>query len=207
MKKTSLKVAMAMVILSSAVMGNGYTASATTSKPVATQVPAEAPIMRDNLFKFGLKKELELPVTVTAGGLSYTLEKLMFYDVKSKEAQSLMKLYGYSSDIYKTPTKYMVWTKLTIENKGSKVIQLSSVDLSPKWRLKVDGYNLLAPSPGKKILELNNKEALWDWVLKPGEKLSSYQMYGYIKDPTDISIYVNVGGQLEEKYIVKRPGE
>lgn len=207
MKKTSLKVAMAMVILSSAVMGNGYTASATTSKPVATQVPAEAPIMRDNLFKFGLKKEVELPVTVSAGGLNYTLEKLMFYDVKSKEAQSLMKLYGYSDQIYKAPTKYMVWTKLTIENKGSKVIQLTSKDPSAKWRLKVDGNILLTPSPKTKMLELNNKEALWNWVLKPGEKLSSYQMYGYIKDPTDISIYVNIGGQLDEKYIVKRPGE
>lgn len=204
MKKTSLKVAMAMVILSSAVMGNEYIASATTTtKPVATQ----APIMRDNLFKFGLKKEVELPITVSAGGFNYTLEKLMFYDVKSKEAQSLMKLYGYSDRIYKTPTKYMVWTKLTIENKGSKVVQVSSVDLNEKWYLKVDGYNLLAPSPKNKMLELNNKEALWSWVLKPGEKLSSYQMYGYIKDPTNISIYVNVGGELDEKYIVKRPGE
>lgn len=203
MKKTSLKVAMAMVILSSMVMGNGYTASATTSKPVATQVPAEAPIMRDNLFKFGLKKEVELPVTVSAGGFNYTLEKLMFYDVKSKEAQSLMKLYGYSDQIYKAPTKYMVWTKLTIENKSSKVIQLSSNDLNPKWYLNVDGHNLLGPAPATKMLELNNKEALWDWVLKPGQKLSSYQMYGYTKDPKDISIYVNLGGELEEKYIVK----
>jgi hypothetical protein len=172
-------------------------------KPSATP----APIMRDNLFKFGLKKEVDLPVTISAGGLTYTLEKLMFYDVKSKEAQSLMKMYGYSDRIYKTPTKYMVWTKLTIENKGNKVIQLSSNDLSAKWYLKVDGYNLLGPSPKKKMLELNNKEALWSWVLKPGEKLSSYQMYGYIKDPTDISIYVNIGGEFEEKYIVKRPGE
>lgn len=131
----------------------------------------------------------------------------MFYDVKSKEAQSLMKLYDYSDNIYKSPTKYMVWTKLTVENKGSKVIQLSAKDSSAKWVLKVDGFNLIAPAPGNKMLELNNKEALYNWVLKPGEKLSSYQMYGYIKDPSVISIYVNLGGDFEEKYIVKRPGE
>lgn len=150
---------------------------------------------------------MDLPVTISAGGLTYTLEKLMFYDVKSKEAQSLMKMYGYSDNIYKSPTKYMIWTKLTIENKGSKVIQVSAVDLNEKWHLKVDSVNLLAPTPGKTMLELNNKEALWNWVLKPGGKLSSYQMYGYFKDPSVISIYASFGGGFEEKYIVKRPGE
>ncbi|MEK4235305.1 MULTISPECIES: hypothetical protein [unclassified Paenibacillus] len=221
MKKRVVEATLVAAMLFSVVLGQGVVAKAetvtsvvtakptisaaptATVKPIATPVP----IMRDNLSKFGLKKDLELPVTISAGGLTYTLEKLMFYDVKSKEAQSLMKMYGYSDKIYKTPTKYMVWTKLTIENKGSKVIQLSAKDPSAKWRLTADGYNLLTPSPRNKMLELNNKEALWNWVLKPGEKLSSYQMYGYIKDPSDISIYVNLEGEFEEKYIVKRPGE
>lgn len=219
--KRVVKATLAATMLFSVVLGQGVVANAKTvtpvvmAKPTATAVPTatvkptatSAPIMRDNLFKFGLKKEVDLPVTISAGGLTYTLEKLMFYDVKSKEAQSLMKLYDYSDNIYKSPTKYMVWTKLTVENKGSKVIQVSSVDLNPKWNLKVDGYNLLGPAPGTKMLELNNKEALWDWVLKPGEKLSSYQMYGCIKDPIDISINVNIAGDFKEKYIVKRPGE
>lgn len=219
--KRVVKATLVAAMLFSVVLGQGVVAKAetvtsvVTAKPTTSAVPTATvkpiatpvPIMRDNLSKFGLKKDLELPVTISAGGLTYTLEKLMFYDVKSKEAQSLMKMYGYSDRIYKTPTKYMVWTKLTIENKGSKVIQVSSVDLNPKWNIKVDGNILLGPAPGTKILELNNKEALWDWVLKPGQKLSSYQMYGYIKDPSVISIYVNLGGDFEEKYIVKRPGE
>ncbi|WP_340007279.1 hypothetical protein MHH52_06020 [Paenibacillus sp. FSL K6-0276] len=221
MKKRIVKATLVAAMLFSVVLGQGVFANAetvtpvVTAKPTASAIPTAtvkptatpAPIMRDNLSKFGLKKDVDLPLTISAGGLKYTLEKLMFYDVKSKEAQSLMKMYDYSENIYKTPTKYMVWTKLTIENKGSKVIQVSAVDLSAKWNLKVDGYNLLAPAPGNKMLELNNKEALWNWVLKPGEKLSSYQMYGYIKDPSVISIYVNLGGDFEEKYIVKRPGE
>lgn len=221
MKKRVVEATLVAAMLFSVVLGQGVVAKAetvtsvVTAKPTTSAVPTATvkpiatpvPIMRDNLFKFGLKKEVDLPVTISAGGLTYTLEKLMFYDVKSKEAQSLMKLYDYSNNIYKSPTKYMVWTKLTIENKGSKVIQVSSVDLNPKWNLKVDGYNLLGPAPGTKMLELNNKEALWDWVLKPGEKLSSYQMYGCIKDPIDISINVNIAGDFKEKYIVKRPGE
>ncbi|MEK5252998.1 hypothetical protein NST74_06005 [Paenibacillus sp. FSL F4-0125] len=217
MKKKIVEATMAATMLLGTVLAQGVVANAEAVTPVVTAKPTAAvkptasvkstatpvPIMRDNLSKFGLKKEVDLPVTISAGGLTYTLEKLMFYDVKSKEAQSLMKMYGYSDRIYKTPTKYMVWTKLTIENKSSKVIQLSSNDLNPKWYLKVDGHNLLGPAPATKMLELNNKEALWDWVLKPGQKLSSYQMYGYTKDPKDISIYVNLGGELEEKYIVK----
>ncbi|MEK3662136.1 hypothetical protein NSQ29_21410 [Paenibacillus sp. FSL F4-0236] len=215
MKKRVVEATLVAAMLFSVVLGQGLVAKAetitsvVTAKPTATVKPTATPtpIMRDNLFKFGLKKEVDLPVTISAGGLTYTLEKLMFYDVKSKEAQSLMKLYDYSDNIYKSPTKYMVWTKLTVENKGSKVIQLSAKDSSAKWVLKVDGFNLIAPAPGNKMLELNNKEALYNWVLKPGEKLSSYQMYGYIKDPSVISIYVNLGGDFEEKYIVKRPGE
>ncbi|MEK4343931.1 hypothetical protein [Paenibacillus sp. FSL P4-0184] len=221
MKKRVVEATLVAAMLFSVVLGQGVVAKAetvtsvVTAKPTTSAVPTAtvkpiatpAPIMRDNLFKFGLKKDLELPVTISAGGLTYTLEKLMFYDVKSKEAQSLMKMYGYTDDIYKTPTKYMIWTKITIGNKGSKVIQVSAKDSIAKWMLKVDGYNLITPSPRNKMLELNNKEALWNWVLKPGEKLSSYQMYGYIKDPSVISIYVNLGGEFEEKYIVKRPGE
>ncbi|MGE7612200.1 hypothetical protein [Paenibacillus sp. NPDC101420] len=221
MKKRVVEATLVAAMLFSVVLGQGVVVNAETVTPVVTAKPTTSavptatvkpiatpvPIMRDNLSKFGLKKDLELPVTISAGGLTYTLEKLMFYDVKAKEAQSLMKMYGYTDDIYKTPTKYMIWTKLTIGNKGSKVIQVSAKDSIAKWMLKVDGYNLLTPSPRNKMLELNNKEALWNWVLKPGEKLSSYQMYGYIKDPSVISIYVNLGGEFEEKYIVKRPGE
>lgn len=215
MKKRVVEATLVAAMLFSVVLGQGVVVNAETVTPVVTAKPTATvkptatpvPIMRDNLSKFGLKKDLELPVTISAGGLTYTLEKLMFYDVKSKEAQSLMKMYGYTDDIYKTPTKYMIWTKITIGNKGSKVIQVSAKDSIAKWMLKVDGYNLLTPSPRNKMLELNNKEALWNWVLKPGEKLSSYQMYGYIKDPSVISIYVNLGGEFEEKYIVKRPGE
>lgn len=207
MKKTSLKVAMAMVILSSAVIGNGYTASATTSKPVATQVPAEAPIMRDNLFKFGLKKEVELPVTVTAGGLSYTLEKMMVYDVKSKDAQALIKKYGYIEKVALRDTKYMVWTKITIKNNSQNLIQLTSKSPSMKWTINVNSLTLNPSMPKLKVNEFNSKEALWNWKLEPGKELSTYQMFGALEDFSDLYIFVNYGGYFDEKAIVKRQGE
>lgn len=207
MKKTSLKVAMAMVILSSSVMGNGFTANATTSKPVATQVPAEAPIMRDNLFKFGLKKEVELPVTVTAGGLSYTLEKMMVYDVKSKDAQALIKKYGYREKVALGDTKYMVWTKITITNNSKKLVQLSSKSPSMKWVINVNGSILNPSMPKLKAEEFNSKEALWNWKLEPDKTLSTYEMYGALEDFENLSIIIYYGGASEEKTIVKRQGE
>lgn len=197
MKKTMMKAIMAATMLISTVAGQWE-----ISNVNAAATPA--PIIRDNLFKFGLKKEVELPVTITSGGFSYTLEKLMIYDVKSNDAQALMKKYGYSDRIYKAPTKYMVWTKITIENKSNKVIQESAKDLNPKWFLNIDGNNLLGPTPKNKMEDMNNKEALYTWRLKPGEKLTSYQMLGYIRKPKYISICTYYGG-FDEKYIVKDP--
>lgn len=225
MKKATIRSVMAATMLAGVVLGVGQvsdaeaagvalgtvaqTAPVASASKVTSASPSAtpAPVMRDNLFKFGLEKAVELPVTITSGGFSYTLEKLMFYDVKSKEAQALMQKYGYTDRIYKAPTKYMVWTKITIENKSNKVIQLNAKDQQEKWFLKIDGNPLLSPTPGNTMNEVNSKEALYTWVLKPGGKLSTYQMYGYIKDPTSISIYTFAGGVFDEEYIVNLPEE
>lgn len=203
MKKTTLKVASAVAILLSTVMGNGLTTSAAAPKPVATQ----APIMRDNLFKFGLKKEVELPVTIAAGGLSYTLEKMMVYDVKSKDAQALIKKYGYIEKVALRDTKYMVWTKITIKNNSQNLIQLTSKSPSMKWIINVNSSILTPSMPKLKVNEFNSKEALWNWKLEPGKELSTYQMFGALEDFSDVYISVNYGGDFDEKAIVKRQGE
>lgn len=59
MNKTMMKSILATTMLFSAVLGNGAITSAAAVKPAATTKPAAtpAPIMRDNLFKFGLKKK------------------------------------------------------------------------------------------------------------------------------------------------------
>lgn len=135
--------------------------------------PTAAPIMRDNLSKYGLEKVVDLPVTITAGGFSYTLEKIMIYESESKTAQELIKKYGYYGD-----KKYFIWTKITIENNSKSVMQFSSKDLSDKWRLNFGGYPIKI-MPEELVKTVNSKEALWGWKLEPGRKLSTYQAYLY----------------------------
>lgn len=180
MKKTMLKVTAAALLIGQLLTaGGGFEGNATAAAAVNTTKPV--PAMTDNLFKYGLKKDVELPVTVTAGGLSYTLEKIMIYDTKSKDAQALIKKYDYvllDSNDY----KYFIWTKITVENKSTKIIQQNAKDLSPKWRLifgDPSNGEAFAVMPNASVKNPNSKQALWNWSLKPGEKLSTYQAYSY----------------------------
>lgn len=163
----------------------------------AASASKTAPIMRDNLSKYGLVKDVELPVTIMAGGLSYTLEKIMIYDINSTTAQSLIKKYGYNNY-----GKYFVWTKITIENKGKNIIQETSKSPNPKWFISVgDGGILLQDMPGVKVKEKNSKEALWDYTLKPGEKLTTYQAFLNTGPFKHLKIWLDVNGTSEQKYI------
>ncbi|KGE19023.1 hypothetical protein [Paenibacillus wynnii] len=198
MKKTIVKTVMAASMLFSMVLGQG---EGTAVAVAATSATTKAPVMTDNLFKYGLKKDVELPVTVTAGGLSYTLEKIMIYDIKSATAQELIKKYGYGSY-----GKFLVWTKITIENKGNKTIEVSANDPDPKWMIGVgDGGILDQGMPSIKVREKNSKEALWSYSLKPGQKLSTYQGLFNLGSTFDyLVIWLDVKGKSGQKYIVNR---
>ncbi|WP_405108164.1 hypothetical protein MHH28_28735 [Paenibacillus sp. FSL K6-1217] len=196
MKKTIMKALVATALFSSSILGQvGSAEAAAAAKPAA-------PIMRDNLAKYGLVKDVELPVTVTAGGLSYTLEKIMIFDAKSKDAQALAKQYGYDLD----GAQYFIWTKITVENKGGNVVQRNIKDLSAKWRLNFGDLSkgeASAAMPGKLDDSVNNKDALWTWVLKPGQKLSTYQGFRYTGDINYFKLSVDCKGQFVSKYIVE----
>ncbi|OME72389.1 hypothetical protein BSK65_08485 [Paenibacillus odorifer] len=221
MKKRVVEATLVAAMLFSVVLGQGVVAKAetvtsvVTAKPTTSAIPTATvkpiatpvPIMRDNLSKFGLKKDLELPVTISAGGLSYTLEKLMVYDVKSKDAQELIKKYGYREQVFKQATKYMVWTKITIANDSHKLVQQTSKSPTSKWIINTNGSNLAGSMPKLKADEINSKEALWNWKLQPGQKLSTYQMYVSTEDITNLKILIYYGGGFDEKIIVKRQGE
>ncbi|WP_238652523.1 hypothetical protein [Paenibacillus piscarius] len=194
------------LLMGSIVQGGGAVsaAGAPSAQPAPTVKAASAPIMRDNLSKYGLVKDVELPVTVEAGGLSYTLEKIMIYDVKSKDALALAKQYGYDLD----GAEYFIWTKITVENKGGNIVQRNIKDLSNKWRLNFGDLNMgeaSAAMPGKLDDSVNNKSALWTWVLKPGEKLSTYQGFRYTGTLNYFKLSVDCKGQFVSKYIVE-PG-
>lgn len=188
MKKTMIKAALAGSMLFSLVLGQVGVTNAAAAKPAATV----APVVRDNLSSYGLKKDIELPVTVTAGGFSYTLEKIMIMETKSAAAQALIKKYGYAGD-----QKYFIWTKITIANNSKAVVQFSSKDLSDKWSLHF-GEEAYTSMPSRMADLKNNKEALWTWNLSPGQKLSTYQAYTY--DAPFECFYVRVDNKSNREY-------
>lgn len=164
---------------------------------------ASTPPMMDNLAKFGLVKDVELPVTVTAGGLSYTLEKIMIYDTKSKDAQTLTKKYGYTGT---DSAKYFIWTKITVENKSGNTVQKSYKDLNEKWTLNFGGdYSAYVIMPESSYYKTNSTEALWSWSLAPGKKLSTYQAYMYNEDFKEF--YITISNKENQNFveIVKAP--
>lgn len=192
--KKMMKAILAGAILFSAVLGMGEVTTAAAAKPANTT----APIVRDNLSAFGLKKDIELPVTVTANGFSYTLEKIMIMETKSAAAQALIKKYNYWIN-----EKYFIWTKITLENKGLNEVKRNSKDMSHKWRLSLGGENtLLTIMPEITASILNSKDALWSWSLKPGEKLNTYQAFSYEGDFNYFYIGAKVKNLSEYKDIV-----
>jgi hypothetical protein len=225
MKKTMMKSALAATMLFSGVIGpvgaagsggstvTAVSAATATAKPSDTATtatkPTTAPIMRDNLSSYGLKKAVELPVTVEAGGLSYTLEKIMIYDIDSAAAKAIRNKYGYSknSDLFRNP-KYFVWTKITIVNKSKKIVQQNASDVSDKWFLAMkDSGNLYPSMPYFLADKKNNISALWSFKLNPSEKLSTYQGFVYEGELKYFAIRLYFNGMFTEKFIVERPNE
>ncbi|MDH6425613.1 hypothetical protein BSK62_12955 [Paenibacillus odorifer] len=212
MKKNILRAALTTTMLLSMVSGQNVITNAaavtpvTASTPSATAKPAAtpAPIMRDNLSKYGLKKDLELPVTVTAGGLSYTLEKFMIYDFKSKDAQNLVKQFKYDSfGVMVSNPKYLVWTKIIIKNNSKSIVKRALYDQKDKWVLSLkDGGELDPIWPKVNEEKINNKSAFYYYTLKPGEQLSTYQAFLYEKDFDYFAIRMYHAGGFDEKLIV-----
>lgn len=206
MKNSIFKLAIGVTLLTGTIFGQGVvTNAAATTNITTTKETTAAPIMRDNLSEYGLKKDLELPVTVTAGGLSYTLEKIMIYETKSATAQSLIKKYGYTGTEY---AKYFIWTKITVENKSGNTVQQNYKNLSDKWRLNFGGdYTANAIMPEASYSKPNSVEALWDWSLAPGKKLSTYQAYTYNEKFEEFYVSVNNKGNQNFIEIVKAAGK
>ncbi|OMD76466.1 hypothetical protein [Paenibacillus odorifer] len=212
MKKNILRAALTTTMLLSMVSGQNVITNAAAVTPIAAATPSvtakpattPAPIMRDNLSKYGLKKDLELPVTVTAGGLSYTLEKFMIYDFKSKDAQNLVKQFKYDSfGVMVSNPKYLVWTKIIIKNNSKSIVKRALYDQKDKWVLSLkDGGELDPIWPKVNEEKINNKSAFYYYTLKPGEQLSTYQAFLYEKDFDYFAIRMYHAGGFDEKLIV-----
>ncbi|MEK5183278.1 hypothetical protein [Paenibacillus sp. FSL P4-0288] len=206
MRKGFVKKALVSALLVTAVLGNGSITGAAASTPKASTAPT---VMTDNLFKYGLKKEMDLPVKVVAGGLSYTLHKMMIYDFKSSDAKSLREKYNYQDTTGSlTNPKYFIWTKVTIANNSQKIVQQNWNDLASKWRITFSFKNkgeAEMPFPIAKKYEDNSKEALFNFKLKPGESLTTYQALYYEGDFDFLTVFLRNNGETKIQYLANDP--
>ncbi|WP_054943697.1 hypothetical protein [Paenibacillus ihuae] len=213
MKKTIIKVGLAAAMLSGAALGQVGSAGAAataTPKPAATVKPSAAPVMTDNFINYGMTKTQNLPATITADGLSYTLHKVMIYDVNSKDARNIWKTYKFLPLNLYPKAKYLVWTKITITNKTARTIRRDMQDLSRKWTVAVDhalnnGDTTLL-SPGDPKHPVNSKDLLGYFVLKPNQSLTTYEAY-YVKvEPRYFFVTLANQNNLKTLYLVDPDG-
>lgn len=209
MKKTTVKAILAATMLVSVAIGQvepTNAAAATTPAPAAGKTTTPVPVMTDNLSKYGLKKDMELPVTVTAGGLSYTLHKVMIFDINSPTALALQKQYEFVDYLGAiVDPQYFIWTKITITNKSKKTVGHNNREMLFKWRLYfADGMEAAPVDASSEKNKDNSKKALYDLNLKPGESLTTYQALYYKGDLNYFKISLNFG-EYVKKYIVNDP--
>lgn len=130
----------------------------------------------------------------------------MIFDAKSKDAQALAKKYDYAIN----DAQYFVWTKITVENKSGNLVQQNVKDLSEKWALNFGDLSkgeAFAAMPKASYYKPNSKEALWDWSLKPGEKLNTYQGYLYTGEINYFKIrLINKNKTANAVYVVEPRG-
>ncbi|BCG57856.1 hypothetical protein [Paenibacillus sp. URB8-2] len=208
MKKMILKVSTAALLLTQIVLVGGVSAKAVDAAAhrvvAATSAKTNTPVMTDNLSKYGLKKAMNLPVTLSSEGLSYTLHKVMIYDFNSPEVKKLQKLYGFQngSDVIIVP-KYFIWTKVTIRNNTSKMLKGDGTDIYRLIRLTFQTGEITDPAwPMNLAQKINSKDALWTYRIKPGEQITTYLAYYYDKEIDYFVIRMLYGKNFVEKYVV-----
>ncbi|RJX40927.1 copper amine oxidase N-terminal domain-containing protein [Paenibacillus pinisoli] len=129
---------------------------------------------KHNLSAFKQLKVLEnFPIILEANGLKLTVHEASLYKADSKEAKDLHKKYKLQ---YFDRAKYLVWSKVTLENKSKKTIRYDGLDLNPK----IEWFTATSETSGKLLLsnsinydEMNSTDFLNGWVLKPGETIAS----------------------------------
>jgi len=129
---------------------------------------------KHNLGNFKeLKVVTNFPIVLEAGGLKLTVHDVYLYKADSEEAKNLNNKYNLQ---YFSRAKYVVWSKITLENTSKKVIRYDGLDLNEKvgWftaTSETEGLSLNSSSV--KYGTMNNTEILDGWILKPGESITS----------------------------------
>lgn len=160
----------------------------------------------NNFEDYGLTPVVELPLVLEHGGLELTVHEASIYSTDSKEAVALNEKYKLK---YFNDGHYLLWTKVTLKNNSQKTLRTDYSDML----LKVSAMNGVGESmrysvslvPEHNIL--NNNEILFDWVLKPGESVTSHipfvdTDYGQL-DFVGISVRNNVGSDYSDLAVKK----
>ncbi|CAH1217376.1 hypothetical protein PAECIP111892_04402 [Paenibacillus auburnensis] len=205
MNKMILKVSVAAMLVGQLLTLGGITQK---NHVVAAAATTKTPAMTDNFFKYGMEKTQDLPATINADGLSYTLHKVMIYDVNSKDAQTIWKTYKFLPLSLYSKAKYLIWTKITITNNTTQTIRRDMKDLSQKWRVSVDTINgdTTLLTSGDPYYPYNSKESLGDFILKPNESLITYEAYYAKVKPRHFFVSLMYKNTLKNLYLVDPDG-
>jgi len=130
-------------------------------------------VAKHNFEDKGLTPVVELPLVLKHNGLQLTVHEAYVYSTKDAEALALHGKY----DLWRFDEAfYLVWVKVTIENTSKKLKTTDYRDMLKKVSAMNGLGNSLHYSASWKESGafLNNTELLVQWVLEPGESVTSY---------------------------------
>ncbi|REK76685.1 copper amine oxidase N-terminal domain-containing protein [Paenibacillus paeoniae] len=120
-----------------------------------------------------LKVVTNFPIVLEASGLKLTVHDVYLYKADSKVVKDLHKKYKFQ---FFDRAKYIVWSKITLENKSKQTIRYDGLDLNPKvewFTATKDTAGLFINSSSVNYPDMSSSDVLSGWILKPGESITS----------------------------------
>ncbi|RJE86926.1 copper amine oxidase N-terminal domain-containing protein [Paenibacillus sp. 1011MAR3C5] len=143
---------------------------------------------KHNFASYKQLKVLEnFPIVLDANGLKLTVHEAYLYKADSKEAKDLQRKYDFQ-EFYRA--KYLVWSKVTLENNTKETVRYDGLDMNQKieWLTgSGDVGVILLHSSSIKVDKMNGTEVLNGFVLKPGESITSWEaQIDYLSESIDL---------------------
>lgn len=162
-------------------------------------------VVKHNFEDKGLTPVVELPLELKHNGLKLTVHEAYVYSTKDAEALALhekYKLWEYEN------AHYLVWVKVTLENTSNKTKSMDYRDMTKKVSVVNGSGNSMEYSGSLfgKYNKMNSTEILYQWVLEPGELVTSYIPFLDLKnkDLEFVGIDVNHGWGSDYSRLAER---
>lgn len=149
-------------------------------------------VAKHNFEDYGLTPVVDLPLVLKHNGLKLTVHEAYVYSTKDAEALALQEKYKFWE--YEK-AYYLLWVKVTLENTSNKTRMTDYRDMLMKISaMNSEGNSMnYTASLDKKQNKMNNTEILFDWVLEPGESVTSYVPFLAIKNKNLDFVGIGVG--------------